>query len=424
MHLKLTFYSFEGACIVPVGIEPPKGAHVTEKPFVPVVFMVNRNPKNNRSWFCVRDIAEVFEREGPCCLHEADLYIEVPFEKDVQYALLHKLVHENGAAVINTAFPKHKEAFNTRLMFKGRKHRVNLAGLGDVGGSLLLGLMLLGGEDIEEIGIYDKSFERMMRYEQEMNQLLPLQENGEMPRVTCISEEKELFCGSAFLFCASRGVPNPETCSDVRMAQLESNRALVLPYARMAREVNFKGLFAQVSDPVDILCRDVFLHSNSDTNGTYDWQGLLPEQVRGYGLGVMKARAMYAARELKREADCVNLRVYGPHGNGLVAANDPCTAYEDALSKEITINTVNANLKLRETGYKPYIAPAISSACVSILRTLRGAWHEAATPLGGVYMGCRSRITEHGVELERFKLHETLYIRIAETYRQLKAMEV
>jgi hypothetical protein len=152
--------------------------------------------------------------------------------------------------------------------------------------------------------------------------------------------------------------------------------------------------------------------------------GLLPEQVRGYGLGVMKARAKYAARELDREDDCINLRVYGPHGNGLVAANDPGCAYDDALSKELTIRAIHANLKLRETGYKPYIAPAISSACVSVLRTLRGEWHEASTPLGGVYMGCRSRFTRCGVELERTPLHKTLYERIEETYRQLKSMRV
>lgn len=422
--MKLRFYSFEDKCLVPIGIEPPESAYETEQPFVPVVFLVNRDPNGNRCWFCIRNIAEVFTEEGPACLNEASLKAKIPFVKDERYALLSMLVLEHGAAVVNAAFPKYKEALGAMPVFKAKKHRVNLVGLGDVGGSLLLGLMLLGGEDIAEIGIYDKNPALMKRYEQEMNALLPLQENGELPHVKCIREERELFCGSAFLFCASRGVPNPETCIDVRMAQLDSNRALVLPYARMAREVNFKGLFAQISDPVDILCRDVFLHSNSDENGTYDWVGLLPEQVRGYGLGVMRARAEYAARELKREADCTKLRVYGPHGNGLVAANDPCAVYDDALSMELTFRTVNANLKLRETGYKPYIAPAISSACIGILRTFRGEWHEASTPLGGVYMGCRSRFTRCGVEIERAPLHETLHARIEETYRQLKSMEV
>ncbi|HWS30329.1 MAG TPA: lactate dehydrogenase [Clostridia bacterium] len=422
--MKLPFYSYQNVCLVPVGLEPPEGAREAERPFAPVVFLMDRNPLKNRFWFCVRDIAGVFAEEGPACLNLAAPKADIPFMKDPQYALLSAIVREHGAAVVNAAFPKYEAALKAMPARRAKGLNVTLAGLGDVGGSLLLGLMLLGGGNIKEIGIYDKDPARMARYEQEMGELLPLQEGAELPSVKCIKEERELFCGSAFLFCASRGVPDPENCGDVRMAQLESNRALVLPYARMARKENFKGLFAQISDPVDILCRDVFLKSNSDENGAYDWAGLLPEQVRGYGLGVMKARAKYAARAIGREADCANLRVYGPHGNGLVAANDPGCAYDDALSKELTLSAINANLKLRETGYKPYIAPAISSACVSFLRTLNGEWHEAATPLGGVYMGCRSRFTPSGVELERMPFHKTLYDKIEETYAHLKSMEV
>lgn len=420
---ELSFYSFKGVCLVPLDTEPPEGARAVEQPFAPVAFLVSRDPLQNRFWFSVREVVEAFLEEGPAVLDSSRQSIELPFIQDARYTLLSILVREHGAAVVNTAFPLYKAVLGTAPIRKAKGLRANVAGLGDVGGALLTGLMLLGGDTFSEIGIYDKNSALVARYEQELNQILPLKENARVPRVVPIKEEVELFSGSVFLFCASRGVPNPEVCGDVRMAQWESNRALVLPYARMARKAAFTGLFAQISDPVDLLCRDVFLESNKDDNGRLDFMGLLPEQVRGYGLGVMAARARYAARVLSREADCLNLRVYGPHGNGLVAANDPCDAYDDTLSLEITKRTIEANLRVRETGFKPYIAPGISSACISVLRTFRGEWHEASTPLGGVYMGCRSRITQHGVELERAPLHEMLFKRIEASFNGIKNTE-
>ncbi len=423
MKNELSFYSFRGVCLVPLDAEPPEGARIAEQPFAPVVFLVKRDPLQNRFWFSVREVAEAFLEEGPTVLDSSQEKPQLSFVQDARYTLLSILVHEHGAAVINTAFPLYKAVLGTVPIRKAKGLRANVAGLGDVGGALLTGLVLLGGDTFSEIGIYDKNPALVERYEQEFNQILPLKENARVPRVVPIKEEAELFSGSAFLFCASRGVPNPENCGDVRMAQWESNRALVLPYARMARKAAFTGLFAQISDPVDLLCRDVFLESNKDDNEKLDFMGLLPEQVRGYGLGVMAARARYASRALSREADCLNLRVYGPHGNGLVAANDPCAAYDDALSLELTKRAVEANLRVRETGFKPYIAPGISSACVSLLRTFRGEWHEASTPLGGVYMGCRARITKHGVELERAPLHETLFKRIETSFAGLKGKE-
>ena len=38
------------------------------------------------------------------------------------------------------------------------------------------------------------------------------------------------------------------------------------------------------------------------------------------------------------------------------------------------------NLRVRELGFKPYIAPGLSSAAVSILQLLRGQVHFGAVP--------------------------------------------
>lgn len=99
-----------------------------------------------------------------------------------------------------------------------------------------------------------------------------------------------------FLFCASRFVPDTAVkTGDVRMAQYALNRELAALYARKAREVHYKGLFCVVSDPVDPLCRAVWRESNRAEDGSWDGLGLFSHQVRGFGLGVMNARAAYYA---------------------------------------------------------------------------------------------------------------------------------
>ena len=265
---------------------------------------------------------------------------------------------------------------------KRRDLRLTLVGLGDVGGQLLTALKLLGDE-IDEIGIYDPNDALVNRYVLELNQIL----DRETPRIVRRSPA-DLFDCDLFLFTASRGVPPVGAAGDVRMLQFEKNREMLRAYAKQARSSGFRGLFCQISDPVDLLARAVFLQSNRNEGGALDFGGLLPEQIVGFGLGVMKARADFMARRMGKS--CPNLRAYGPHGAGLVIANDP-DAYDEALSLELTRQTVAANMEVRALGFKPYIAPAVSSACLSILQLIRGQAFHGAVPLGGVYFGCRSR---------------------------------
>jgi hypothetical protein len=281
------------------------------------------------------------------------------------------------------------------------------------------GFRLLGGETVNEIGLYDPNAKQCIRYEQELNQILPA-DDFPAPRVNIIGHE-ELFDCDLFVFAASAGVPSPgEDNADVRMAQLKRNLGILLPYAKAAREKNFRGLFAVVSDPVDYLCRAVFLEGNKNDKGELDFQGLFPEQIRGFGLGVMAARAMYFANKRGIRGFSKNGRVYGPHGKGLIAANDYGYGYDAASSEVLTNDTVTANLKVRESGFKPYIAPALSSACISMLKMLKGEWHDSAIPLGGLYFGCRSRLDENGIRAERLPLHPELLGHIQMTYTKLK----
>ena len=304
---------------------------------------------------------------------------------------------------------------------KPRK-KVHLLALGDVGSMVLTALKLLGGDCIEELGIYDVNDAVCRRWESELNQAAYPWAYDALPEVVILKEE-ELFDCDVFVFCASKGIPPVGSdIKDVRMAQFEANKELISFFAKKARIAGFKGLFAVVSDPVDPLCKAAFFASNENMEGQFDGKGLLPEQIQGYGLGVMNARAAYYAKQDARFASFLTEgRAYGPHGENLVIANS-IEHYDDALSRELTRLAVEANLRTRELGFKPYVAPAISSAAISILLTLRGEWHYSSNFLGGVYMGCKNRTTEYGLEMEALPLPEALFSRIEKAYQSLEAI--
>lgn len=303
-----------------------------------------------------------------------------------------------------------------RKIKSGQKAQLNILGLGDVGGILLIGLRLLGSSVISSIGIFDLDSNKLKRWEAELNQIID-PSNLELPHVNILNYD-ELFDCDMFVFCASKGVPPVGSeVKDVRKYQLASNSKLVSIYAKEARKNNFKGIFAVVSDPVDQLCCVAYEESNKDEFNKYDYKGLLPEQIRGYGLGVMFARSLYY---LKSEGhDYLKSRAYGPHGKELVIAND-IVDYNDEVSREITQKTVHANMDIRDFGYKPYIAPALSSGAISLINTLKGEWHYSAVYLDGCYFGVRNRLSDFGNEIERCNLDGKLRKRIQEAYEVLK----
>lgn len=337
---------------------------------------------------------------------------------------------------------------------KPRGNRVNIAALGDVGATLLLGLKLLGADLIDSIGIFDVNENVVKRYEAEMNQIgWPFGEKP-LPPVKAVSE-KNLFDCDMLVFCASKAVPPIGSSGDVRMMQLEANGVIAAHYGRLAGEAGFKGIFAVVSDPVDPLCKKVLASS-----------GLLPGQVRGYGLGVMNKRAEYFARQKAAEGDMrfasylEEGRAFGPHGDDLVIANS-IENYDDEISRQLTKLTVEANLRVRELGFKPYLAPAISSGAVSLLLTLAGQWNYSSVYLGrdwrkqengrarqepgscgdfsedtcsgfseaacsglsGAFLGIRNRICGDAVEIENLPLPQKLYDRIEKVYKNLCSLK-
>lgn len=342
----------------------------------------------------------------------------VPLELD---ETVRQAIADGRLTALNTARPGWEETI--RRSFRSGKQRVNILAIGDVGSTLLTGLKLLGGDTISSIGICDLSDQITARWEFEMGQINLPWNYDLFPEVEVVSPDN-LFDCDMFVFVASKGIPPVGSqVKDVRMAQFEANAGIVKHYARMAREKGFGGLWCAVSDPVDPLAKTAYLESNKDENGVFDGKGLRPEQVQGFGLGVMNARAAYFAKRDPRLASFLTEgRSFGPHGTGLWIANS-IDNYDEELSQELTHLTVTANLKMRELGFKPYVAPALSSGALSLLLTLRGEWHCGSVFLDGVYMGVKNRYTPAGVETELLPhIPDPLFAHIREAAEHLKSI--
>lgn len=381
-----------------------------------VYFLCDQSPERFRRSFAATDTSLPFlNAEG------INLLVQPEKNDDPLPSWLEEKIHLGHASVVNISYPKWRDVLKSKIP---DQWRVNIVGLGDVGGTLLTGMRLLGGETIGEIGIYDKDQDKVNRWDYEANQIFSPFYDTPYPNIRGVSEAQVFDC-DIFVFCVSGGVPPVgREQKDVRLAQFKGNARIVNLYAQMAREKGFKGIFAVVSDPVDLLCKSALTASNTDESGRKDYLGLAPEQIRGYGLGVMNARAVYFARMNRETAGyLMEGRAYGPHGEGLVIANS-IEKYEAGLSQYLTDKARKANLDVRNLGYKPYVAPALSSGTLSLLATMEGKWHYSATFMGGVFMGAKNRLTTTGTELERLALPEGLMKKLNETYELLRSYQL
>jgi len=372
------------------------------------------NPLKSRRNFCITDPSLMF-------LKEEAIYLIKKAKKDISKLpmWIKEKIKEKKISSINVEYPNWQNVLTSQFPSRWKIH---IAGLGDVGGILLTGLRLLGGEAIDSIGIFDKNIQTVKRWNLEANQIYFPYSVQKFPEVHPISEENIFNC-DVFIFCATSGVPSVRRGkNDVRMAQYEGNSKIISAYAQKAREKSFKGIFAVISDPVDLLCKQVFLISNKNKNGKLDFKGLAPEQIRGYGLGVMNARAVYYANQNNKTATYAKEgRAYGPHGDGLIIVNN-IKKYDEKLSEQLTNKTLAANLNVRKTGFKPFIAPALSSGSYPIIATINAKWHFSATFMGGVFMGAKNRLQKSGIEIERLNISPVLMGKINSTYKKLSTL--
>jgi malate/lactate dehydrogenase len=365
------------------------------------LYYLNNLTGNSKRTFSVNHPSDLYiNEESPDMLRVNDISYDLPDN-------ITELIDKRKIKAVNTTYNDYADCF---YMDEFKKRKVNILALGDVGSTLLIGLKLLGKDSISSIGIYDRSLDKIKRWEYEMNQTsFPFDDS--LPVVQGIKKE-ELFDCDMFIFCASKGVPPlGSQVADVRMAQFEGNAELIKEYALMAADCRFKGIFAVLSDPVDQLCQTVLKESRGV---------LAPEQIKGYGLGVMNARALYYSKKFNKFSMYLKEgRAFGPHGKDLIIANS-IRDYDDELSRELTKYAVEANLEVRKTGFKPYIAPALSSGAISIIYTLEGKYHYSSNYLAGVYMGAKNRNLPSGLDIEKIQMPDKLFERIKKTYNKLK----
>jgi len=407
------YYHYNGANLVSCEAQTAFGAPVLPVTEGHLFFLIHGDPVLGRGSFKVTHAGQLAAPHG---LEVLDASRLPSLEVDEAVAAA---IADGRLTAVNTGRGDWEDVL-TAAPSSARK-RVNMLAIGDVGSTLLTGLKLMGGDVIESIGICDLSDQITARWEFEMGQISLPWEYTSMPEVHVVRPEN-LFDCDVFIFVASKGIPPVGSdVKDVRMYQFENNAKIVKMYARMAREQGFSGLWCAVSDPVDPLAKTAYLESNRDENGLWDGKGLRPEQVQGFGLGVMNARAAYYAKRDDRFASFLTEgRSFGPHGTGLTIANS-IEHYDDALSQELTHLTVTANLKMREIGFKPYVAPAMSSGALSILLTLRGQWHCGSVFLDGIYMGVKNRYTPAGIETELLPhIPDELYGHIEDAAAHLK----
>ena len=138
-------YQFEGLCLWDRGGGVPAGAVPCSAPFAPLVITVRRDPAKSRGLYRIDDLRRLDAQDVRAALQ--------PLPPQQAADDLAALVQAEGACVLNTVFARCWDVLRaTRRRRDG--FRVHLVGLGDVGGTVLQGLVLLG-RDLTGIGIYD-----------------------------------------------------------------------------------------------------------------------------------------------------------------------------------------------------------------------------------------------------------------------------
>lgn len=268
-------------------------------------------------------------------------------------------------------------------------------GSGDVARTMILGLLLTASDgQIQEINILGPDETEIKRLIHEFSQVYRLNR----PVISIISDPLKKRQADAIIFCASASVPPISvTSGDVRLVQFQKNSKILGSVV----DPNYKGLYLIVSDPVDLLC-DYLVNKHKVSHLS----------VIGFGQGVMKARAVYHGSQ--------RAEIFGPHGENLLVIND-LHNYSQEESLCIQEACIHDNLVLRKLGYKPYIAPAISSAAFSILDFFLGNWHYATYCRNDIFFGGKFKNIEQGLYINKIEDHRVVD-KIKEHYQIQKEM--
>lgn len=340
------------------------------------------------------------------------------FDKDIDLDnSLKKKLNDEKIKVINTNHKNFMDSINMDI--KKEKYEITILGLGDVGGTLLSGLMLLAPSLFSKIKLYDLNLNNCKRWYYEASQIYDAFDDLEYPQIEIIKED-EIFNSDVVIFCISAYIPKVgEKVDDVRMAQFKKNSSIINNFGKMARNNNYKNLFCVVSDPIEPLCKSLYLSSNTNSKDEFDYNGIPSENIIGFGLGVMNARANFYSKNYKESLNFYKEgRAFGSHGKELVIANS-ITNYNNDISINLTQDAIKANLVVRDVGFKPFIAPALSSGAISIINTLKGKWNYSAIYFKDSFYGCKNKRIKNTNKIESLNLDDDLYQRIKISYENI-----
>lgn len=275
----------------------------------------------------------------------------------------------------------------------GRGVRVGLVGVGRVGGiaAALLAATPVARSGVRELLIYDVDSANYERWMLELGSIADWRGDELLPRVRPTTLAQVFNQCDVLLFAATAGVPPLGSSGDVRLVQLEPNRAILRGCLEHARMASFTGLFLVISDPVDWLCQAAVADSNADPAGRFVGDGLAPERIAGLGLGVMWGRALaFARREGWDEVVARHGAAFGPHSTEVVAFDDvrhPSPVRSDGLTRAAR----EGNALIRHLGFLPFVGPGVSSVALTLPALLAGRGALASSFVDGVYLGCPAR---------------------------------
>lgn len=272
--------------------------------------------------------------------------------------------------------------------------RVGLIGLGRVGGTAAAVLASLPSvrSGVAELLIDDADAVNRERWFLELQAVAQWRAAHPGPRIASASPAAMFRDCDAVVFAAAEAVPPVGHEGDVRMCQLEPNRAILADVLAAARKEAFAGLFLVVSDPVEWLAQAAFRDSNAGRGGRFTGEGLAPERIAGLALGVMWGRALARARR-RGWFEAVNRAgaAYGPHSTDVVVFDD-LRAPDPGRCAVLTAAAREGNYALRGIGHLPYVGPAISSVALALPGLLSGREVLASVWLGGIYFGAPARL--------------------------------
>ncbi len=211
------------------------------------------------------------------------------------------------------------------------------------------------------------------------------------------------------LFIVSKGIPPVEIVDpliDVRMLQFNSNLNELRRYINNAERAGFRGTFVVVSDPPEHLATAIHyemaerLASGVATNGLIGNHQVVAEAGM---INYARAEHTMAGLDEQRAMDGAMLQdfrshgyVFGPHGRGLLVANDVRPGrFDSNLSAVASVRTGNSNFEVRALGKLPFTAPGMDQA-LAVGRMLDGKDLPISVGLYGVVSGLRARLHDLG----------------------------